>query len=225
MKPFKNPRFDLKRQHTKALELSLIAALLIIIVGLKLFPGELGRAPDVVITEFSVEVEEIPLTEQKVRPPRPMRPSIPIPTADEEVPEEETIESTDIDFDEIPPPPPPEEPEASGDDDVYRFIPFDKAPIMIGGMSALMKKIVYPEIARKAGVETRVIIGVYINKEGSPLKTQVLKHSGSNVGFEDAAISAIMKMKWEPALQRDRPVAVWMSIPVNFQLREIKEET
>ena len=96
---------------------------------------------------------------------------------------------------------------------------------MIGGMSALMKKIVYPEIARKAGVETRVIIGVYINKEGSPLKTQVLKHSGSNVGFEDAAISAIMKMKWEPALQRDRPVAVWMSIPVNFQLREIKEET
>jgi len=62
------------------------------------------------------------------------------------------------------------------------------------------------------------VVGVLIDKSGNPVKTQILKSSGSDLGFEAAASKAVMAVKWRPAKQRDIPVKVWISIPVRFSL-------
>jgi protein TonB len=37
-------------------------------------------------------------------------------------------------------------------------------------------------------------------------------------GIDEAAIEAIKKTKFKPAVQRDRNVGVWIAIPVTFKL-------
>ncbi|MDQ7051929.1 MAG: energy transducer TonB [candidate division KSB1 bacterium] len=207
----------LKENYPKARELGLVASLCINILFLQVFRTELRTEFSVEPIELQIEVEEIPPTEQVHRPPPPARPAVPIPTESEDVPEDETIEPTEFDLSEIPPPPgpPPEE----WSEEVPMFVPYDEPPQIIGGMAALRKALVYPEIAKKAGVEGMVVIAVLVDEKGRPLKTKVMKAHGGNVGFEQAAIDALMKMKWKPAMQRDKPVKVWVSIPVHFKLK------
>ena len=210
-------RLRLKFDYRKAIELATIITMALLITLFQAFKRFEGvrvapKGPNVVI-----KVEEVPLTEQVKRPPPPQRPSVPIPTESEDVPEDLTIESTEIDWKETPPPPPPPE---SGEETPI-FIPYDSPPEPIGGWGALRKNLVYPEIAKKAGVEGKVIIWAKIDKKGKVIKTQVMKSLG-NVGCDEAAIAAIAKTRWKPAMQRDKPVTVWVAIPVDFRLKDVK---
>lgn len=220
----KNPDVDLKLKYRKTLEAGLIFSLLL---HFGLFHG----VPEFSVTptgpksvELQIEVQDIPPTEQIKRPPPPARPSVPIPTLSEEVPEDITIESTELNLElaELPPPPPP--PEETGIEDQYVFVPYDEAPYPIGGYPAIQNNLKYPEIARKAGIEGVVVIGILIDEKGNPIKTQILKSAGAKVGFEEAAEAAVLSVKWKPAKQRDRAVKVWVSVPIRFKLDTQKKE-
>lgn len=211
----KLPEANLKLMYRKVFEASLSIALFLMILVFHALPQFNVAPKQVKAKAIKIEVEDIPPTEQIKKTPPPPRPSIPIPSESEDIPEDLTIESTNLDLSELPPPPPPPEENDYGN---YVFIPYDEPPRPIGGYGAIQKNLKYPEIARKAGLEARVVIGVLIDEKGNSLKTQVLKDSGSKVGFEEAAAAAVMKVKWYPAKQRDKPVKVWVSIPVNFKL-------
>jgi len=60
-----------------------------------------------------------------------------------------------------------------------------------------------------------------VDEKGNTVKTQVLKSDGTKLGFEEAASRALMQMKWKPAMQRDKPVKVWISVPVRFRLTDV----
>ncbi len=215
----KRPNVDLKLKHRKVLELGLIGSLVIHLLLFRVVPAFDVSTGPATSADIEILVEDIPPTEQIKRPPPPPRPSIPVPTESEDIPEDMTIEVTDLDLSDItaPPPPPPD----YGRYEEYEFIPYDNPPEPIGGYSRLHKNLKYPEIARKAGIEARVIVGVLIDEKGNSIRTQILKGAPSSTfGFEEAAQRALMKMKWRPALQRDRPVKVWVSIPINFRLDE-----
>ena len=218
MRARKLPQFDLKLRYQKAFELGMVGALLIVILFFQFLRGAGDYSLEVAVPDIKIEVEDVPPTEQIKRPPPPARPAVPIPTESEDIPEDETIEATDLDLTELPPPPPPEN--ASLDEGSFVFVPYDEPPQMIGGLAALKKYLEYPEIARKAGIEAQVVVGVLVDEKGNTLKTQVLKGTGSKLGFEDAASKALMQMKWKPAYQRDKPVKVWISIPVRFKLQD-----
>ncbi len=207
----------LKANYPKALELGMVGSLLINILIFQLFRTEIRTELRLEPTEIKIEVEEIPPTEQQYRPPPPARPAVPIPTESEDIPEDETIEPTELDLTELPPPPPPPTPKP--EDDVPMFVPYDEPPEIIGGMAALRAVLKYPELALKAGIEGNVVIAVLVDEKGFPIKTKVMKPYGADVGFEKAAQEALMKMRWKPAMQRDRPVKVWISIPVHFRLK------
>jgi protein TonB len=164
----------------------------------------------------AVQVEEIPQTQQSRSAPAPSRPSVPIASEDEDLPEDETIDFTDLDLESEPPPPPP--PPDQIDDSVPVFVPHDEPPQPIGGYQAIQRKLVYPEIARKAGVEGRVMIWAQIGEDGSVVRTRVMKSLGPN-GCDEAAMKAIRDVKWKPAMQRDKPVRVWVAVPVDFRLK------
>lgn len=207
-------RLRFKLNYNKRIELGIIISLVLMIVlfqGFKRFQGT-SKVPKV--AKVIIKAEEIPPTEQINRPPPPARPAVPVPTESEQVPEDVTIESTNINFNETPPPPPPPEQES----ETPIFVAYDQAPEPIGGFIAIQKNLKYPEIARKAGVEGTVIIQVLIDEKGRVIKTKVLKSLGNN-GCDQAAIAAIVRTRWKPAMQRDKPVKVWVSIPVIFKLK------
>ena len=101
--------------------------------------------------------------------------------------------------------------------------PYDSPPEPIGGFSELQRNIAYPEIALRAGVEGTVEVDVLVDKDGTVLKTQIARSLGNN-GCDEAAMAAIKKTKWKPAIHEDKPVKVWISIPVIFRLSEGENE-
>ncbi|MBN1348459.1 TonB family protein [candidate division KSB1 bacterium] len=152
---------------------------------------------------------------KKALPPPPARPKIPIESLKEDAPEDATIDiTTEINFEDLPPPPPPED----EDESVFVFIAFDEPPQPIGGFPAIQRNLKYPEIARKAGVEGKVLVHVKIGRKGEVLDTKILKSLGNN-GCDEAAVAAIKSVKWKPATQKDKPVTVWVIIPVIFRLK------
>ena len=160
-----------------------------------------------------VETIEIPPTQQFEAPPPPSRPSIPVESEDEDIAEDITIEETDLeDFEWDAPPPPPDE------GPTVRFIPYDEAPVPIGGYTAIQRNVRYPPIAQEAGIEGTVIVQAFVNSKGRVTETVILK-SIPNTGLDEAAADAIRRTLFTPAKQRDRPVGVWISIPVKFTLK------
>ncbi len=163
--------------------------------------------------EEVIETIDIPPTQQFEAPPPPSLPSIPVESEDEDIAEDITIEETELEsFEwEAPPPPPDEGP-------IIRFIPYDEPPEPIGGYIAIQRNVNYPEIAQEAGISGTVIIQAFVDKNGIVQETVVLKGI-PNTGLDEAAADAIKRTRWKPAKQRDRPVGVWISVPVNFMLK------
>jgi protein TonB len=161
-------------------------------------------------------VEEIPpATEQARVSVAPSRPTVPIASEDESLPDDATIDLTSLDLNAEPPPPPPP---PSDDEDIFAFVPHDEPPKPVGGMAAVLRNIEYPEIARRAGVEGSVLLYVQVDEKGEIVNTRVMKLEGLDV-FVTAAIKAVKSVKWKPAMQRDRPVKVWASVPIEFVLK------
>ncbi|MFQ5637947.1 MAG: TonB family protein [bacterium] len=97
-------------------------------------------------------------------------------------------------------------------------VAFDQVPKPIDGFAAIQKNLHYPEIARKAGIEGKVIVHVLVSEEGDVLDTKVLKSLGQS-GCDEAAVNAVKSVKWKPAKNNSEPVKVWVAIPVVFKLR------
>jgi len=207
---YKNPEVDLKLRYRKVLEASLVIAMAILIIvfySFKKFEAkyELEKKVDV-----KIETIEIPQTEQIHRPPPPARPSIPVASEDEDIPDELTIDETEIDFSQPlnqAPPPPPEE-----DEPIVEFYALSEKPEVIKRVEPK-----YPDLARKAGIEGMVVVKVLIGTKGNVEKVEVVK---SHPMLDDAAVAAAKQFKFKPGKQRDRYVKVWMTIPFTFKLKK-----
>lgn len=62
-----------------------------------------------------------------------------------------------------------------------------------------------------------VILQTIIDREGRITKVKVLK--GLPMGLTDAAVAAVEQRRYEPATLNGRPVAVILTLTVNFQLQ------
>ena len=89
-------------------------------------------------------------------------------------------------------------------------------PQPIGGIAAIQSKIVYPEIAKRAGVEGRVYVLAFVDRDGNVTKAKILK--GIGAGCDEAALKAVEETKFKPGKQRGKPVNVQVSVPVFFKL-------
>jgi len=198
----------LKEQHSTVTR---IGAVLACLLGLLSFYGLQRFEPDIDIEserQIIIENIDIPETQQFETPPPPARPSIPIASEDEDLAEDLTIEETDLDnFDAWDaPPPPPSGPQ-------FKFIPYDDPPRPITPI-----KPVYPDIAQEAGIEGQVLIQCFIDKTGRVKETIVIK-GVPNTGLNESAVAALRKTRFRPARQRENPVGVWVTIPINFKLQ------
>lgn len=83
----------------------------------------------------------------------------------------------------------------------------------------LQRRVEYPEMARRAGVEGRVSIKVLIGKDGKPKPGRTIVEETASELFNPAAVKAIMAQVFPPATQNGQPVEVWVVIPIVFRLR------
>ena len=185
----------------------LVGIALVIIIFI-IYPRFLASVEFEDVDQIIIENIDIPQTQQIDNTPPPARPSIPVPSDDEDIADDLTLD--ELDFDDFSsldaPPPPPSGPRVV-------FIPYDDPPVALSPIRPT-----YPEIAQEAGIEGVVIVQAFIDKKGRVKETLILK-GVPNTGLDEAAMEAIRKTRFRPAKQRERAVGVWISIPVNFKLK------
>ena len=106
-------------------------------------------------------------------------------------------------------------PAATGNEALYLPVA-DVMPEPVGGLPAIVKRVVYPDAARRAGVEGKVFIIAYINESGDVDDVKVVK--GLQSGCDEAAVNAVKASKFSPAKQGGAAVKVQLSIPIVFKL-------
>ncbi|MCH7613623.1 MAG: TonB family protein [Candidatus Marinimicrobia bacterium] len=77
----------------------------------------------------------------------------------------------------------------------------------------------YPRKDQRAGIEGLVVVQTYVDSTGKVSETIIIKGVPYS-GLDDAAVKAINKMKFKPAQKDGRPIGVWISIPINFRLKD-----
>ncbi len=94
------------------------------------------------------------------------------------------------------------------------FVPCETMPAFLD-----QKKPRYPDIARRAGIEGKVVVSVLIAENGKPIKATVIKRIPADCTvFDDAALEALMKSSYTPGIQNGSPVKVWLTVPMRFKL-------
>ncbi len=78
-------------------------------------------------------------------------------------------------------------------------------------------KLKYPSLAQKAGIEGTVSIKAMIDKDGNVFTAELLKSVGA--GCDEEALEYVKELRFKPGTQREKPVKVWMVIPVKFKLK------
>ncbi|MCF8261042.1 MAG: energy transducer TonB [Melioribacteraceae bacterium] len=214
----KNPKVDLKLKYQRTLEICAILALGLLVVAFEFFPkfetGDLSiEAPQELI-----DVEDVEATKQETAPPPPPKPPIPIEAPSDDVIEDIELEDTELDIDAVveAPPPPPEEEDEEDEEPVF-FVAVEEMPAPIGGIGAIQSQIVYPEIAKRAGVQGRVFVKAFVDVNGVVQKVELIK--GIGAGCDEAAMEAVKKTRFKPGKQRGKAVPVQVSIPVLFRLQ------
>ncbi|MDR1251601.1 MAG: TonB family protein [Treponema sp.] len=78
--------------------------------------------------------------------------------------------------------------------------------------------VVYPEIARRSGIEGRVILELFVDRSGQVRQIRILQETPPNRGFGEAAINAFTGRRGIPAQANGEPVATRYRYPVTFRL-------
>ncbi len=107
------------------------------------------------------------------------------------------------------------------EEDNVVFQVVETMPEFVGGNAALLKylsdNIIYPEKAKKAGIQGKVILQFDVEKDGSVVNVVVVRSVSPELDAE--AIRLVKNMpKWKPGKQRGMPVRVRYTLPISFKL-------
>ena len=211
----KTDKADLRKRYPLFIEIGMVMTLAVLIVAFRL-DMSVDDTFEVQLQEQEVvQMEDIQQTQQIEKPPPPPRPPVPVEVPNDEVLEDDELDLS-LDLDEVidlPPPPP----EVEEEEEPEIFVIVEQSPELIGGLEGLQKKIRYPEIAKKAGVEGRVFLQFVVDEQGNVHDPVVTR--GIGAGCDEEAIRAIQGAKFKPGKQRGKAVKVKMSLPVTFRLK------
>jgi periplasmic protein TonB len=102
------------------------------------------------------------------------------------------------------------------------FYVVEEMPMFPGGDEAIQKyigdNVVYPEVAKENNIQGRVIVKFCVTPKGGVDQVSILKGVDPEL---DAEVVRVVKTlpKFKPGKQGGKPVPVWYTIPINFQLK------
>lgn len=214
---FKAPGADLHKKSPGIFITSLVVTVVAVAVGVNLPLISREKVEKKVETPpVIIQLENIPETRQVVRQAAP-RLAIPLEVADDTMPDDVTIESTDLDVEQvIEPAPEIEVPEVEVEqveqieEEVFELFAVEEQPELVTDSAPE-----YPEAARQAGIEGVVTIRALVGKDGRVEKVEILKGPGE---LQDAAAKAALGMVFKPAKQNDMAVKCWVQRQFRFTL-------
>ncbi len=171
--------------------------------------------PEWKVTSYEMGHTEVPLVDLPPELPLPQRPrevvarpEIPVEADDDErIPDEVTIAATILNEDV--PPQPEVLPALPGIDE---FVPRDTEPQFIRFVTPA-----YPRIAVLSQVEGVVVVHMLVDTNGRVVRA--IARTGPEI-LRQPAVEAALQCLLTPALQGDRPVAVWVALPFRFSLTD-----
>jgi len=104
---------------------------------------------------------------------------------------------------------------------IYQYVEqMPSAPYSLG--EYLSRNIHYPDSARKAGIEGRVIVKFVVGESGNISDAQVFR--GIGYGCDEEAVRVIKNMPpWKPGKQNGKAVKVYYTQPIAFKLETEKK--
>lgn len=75
----------------------------------------------------------------------------------------------------------------------------------------------YPNLAKKEGIEGTTVVKMLVDIDGSIMIINILKSSRCS-HLDLTALMCAMQSRFEPAMQKDKTVRVWVSRPYKFRL-------
>ncbi|MEA1979555.1 MAG: TonB family protein [candidate division Zixibacteria bacterium] len=178
--------------------------------------ADLGPPPSVSKRPPQVKVDQPNVAMPKV--------GIPKPVADEEVLDEDVVIASREELAAIVAPDIVAS-EGGGDivvdiaEDDFLPAPTDFIPVEIYPEMISQHKPEYPRLAKQAGITGLVWVSSLVNEEGEVLKAIVGKTSGVT-SLDEAAVKAAYKCRFKPGIQNGRPVKVWVTYKVEFELTD-----
>ena len=164
-----------------------------------------------------------PLTDQApppqvavTQPVAPPSVAVPVPVPDAQAPPEQTIASQEEIAQQTPG-------VATGGDNIVVAPPSEEELpkfgeyVYVEELPEAITKVppVYPDLAREAGVDGSVLVQALVGKDGRVKDTRVVK---SIPMLNESAVNAVKQWVFKPALSNNKPVAVWVAVPVKFSL-------
>jgi protein TonB len=102
------------------------------------------------------------------------------------------------------------------------FVVVEEMPSFPGGDAELFKfiyaNIKYPEVAKENNIQGKVILRFCVTYKGAVDQVSVVR--GVDPTLDEEAIRVIKMLPlWKPGKQGGKPVNVWYSVPISFQLK------
>jgi protein TonB len=82
-----------------------------------------------------------------------------------------------------------------------------------------MSSLVFPPIALRSGIEGRVILELFVDKNGTIQRIMILREEPQDRGFGEAALKAFSGKQGTPAMANGEPVSARYRYPVSFRIR------
>ena len=221
--PRRKPRVRAEWKYRLGIQIGIIAALLVAIAFARLPIQGSGTSLELAsVAQEVVQIEEILQTRQLQKPPPPPPPPVPV-----EVPNDEIIEDDDLDLDatldiaeplvSLPPPPPPpdETPVVEVEQEPEIFVAVEQQAEIIGGLERLYELLEYPRNALRAGLGGTMIVQFIVAPDGVPYNPEVVRSAGALL--DEAAVKAVLQLRFTPARQRGKTVHYRMALPIRFK--------
>ena len=228
MEAKKSPKADLENKKTLFLQIGLIIALALCLLAFNWTTGQRDDSFFDGMTEQAIEEEQIPVTEEA--PPEQAPPPDVTVTDLFEIVQDDFVLTTEVSFDddettedkvvEIYAPVSLQAEEEATEEEVFVIV--EDMPKFKGGdinrfREWVQKRVRYPAIASENGIQGRVYLTFVVETSG--LVSNVSITRSVDALLDEAAKEAVeASPKWEPGLQRGRPVRVRYSIPIIFQI-------
>lgn len=121
-----------------------------------------------------------------------------------------------------PPSPPTGEPPAGDTADLAsapRFTPYTVAPRVTNRseVAAAVER-AYPPALRAARIGGTAQVWLFIDETGQ-IQTVLLRESSGHPLLDEAALNVARLVRFTPPYNKDKPVPVWISIPISFVVR------
>jgi TonB family protein len=81
-------------------------------------------------------------------------------------------------------------------------------------------KLEYPLSAQLQHIEGDVLVGVFVNKDGTPGEAKLIESSG-HPELDEAALVYVKKAQFEPGLIDEKPVGSWTKLILRYRLDKV----